>query len=107
MLGAVEHRAWVAAVEACCEGKRDHLPSLSADDCSLAQWLAENRYARINDNPAIRHLESHHQRLHDAVREIEACRQKHLPLTPPQVALPRQILDALLGEIRFFLKSPY
>ena len=107
LLGAVEHRAWVSAVEAFCEGKRDRLPSLNADDCSLAQWLAENRYIRVNDNPAIRHLESHHQRLHDAVSEIESCRRQQQMLTPPQRALPRQILDALLGEIRFFLKSPY
>ena len=105
LLGAIEHRAAVGALEAHFAGQRDYPPAAENAICSLTQWLADNRYVRINENPAIRHLESHHQRLHDLFDEINAqVTDRHRVFTMRRQELG-QILSALLGQIRFILKS--
>ena len=66
----VEHRAWLAAFEACLEGRRADPPPLDPDQCRVGAWLKTERQSARGKLPAFQAIETLHRQFHDLAAVI-------------------------------------
>jgi hypothetical protein len=52
LYAGIEHRAWVAAVDACLEGRRQTPPEMGHDRCRFSEWLAQAAARRAGEGAA-------------------------------------------------------
>ena len=71
---SVEHRAWLAAFEACLEGRRADPPPLDPDQCRVGAWLKTERQSARGKLPAFQAIETLHRQFHDLAAAIYAHR---------------------------------
>jgi diguanylate cyclase (GGDEF)-like protein/PAS domain S-box-containing protein len=72
LLAAVEHRAWLGALEASLQGKRAVPPPLDASVCRLAMWLEDEKRSSHGTDSAVQAIESLHGQVHELAAEIVA-----------------------------------
>ncbi len=70
----VEHRAWLAAFEACLEGRRADPPPLDPDQCHVGAWLKTERQSARGKLPGFQAIETLHRQFHDLAAAIYNAR---------------------------------
>jgi diguanylate cyclase (GGDEF)-like protein len=70
LYAGVEHRAWLAAFEACLEGRRATPPSLDPTQCRIGAWLNAERQSARGGLPAFQAIEALHRQFHALAAEI-------------------------------------
>ncbi|MDI1291541.1 MAG: EAL domain-containing protein [Methylobacter sp.] len=70
----VEHRAWIIAIEAFLEGRRNFPPSLDLQQCHFGQWLDAAGLPRYAGRPAFQSIEALHCQLHVLATELYELR---------------------------------
>ncbi len=60
----VEHRTWIAAIEAFLKEERYLPPRMEEDKCRFSEWLAARRNSLQSERPAFRALDQLHSQLH-------------------------------------------
>jgi diguanylate cyclase (GGDEF)-like protein len=78
LYAAIEHRAWIAALESFLRGKRPTAPSLDPDRCRLGVWLDTESLAGRVALPAFQALDTIHSQLHALTTEILASQAQDL-----------------------------
>ena len=63
LFASVEHRAWIAAIEAFLKGEREVRPLLD-HQCHFGRWLDAERLARHGAQPVFQTIELLHQQVH-------------------------------------------
>ena len=103
LYAAIEHRAWVAALEAFLRGKRPAPPSLDWDRCRLGVWLDDESVAGRAAFPAFQALQTIHYRLHALAAEILASQTHELKADPLAHLDEIHVLrDELLAQLKTF-----
>lgn len=102
LFAAVEHRAWVRAIDTAVE-QAQACPELDVRRCRLGMWLSNlgvNHYAQDSGLQAIYRL---HEQIHDQARTILKCQQAG-QITSMQKHLQalHQTRDALLEQLEQF-----
>jgi diguanylate cyclase (GGDEF)-like protein/PAS domain S-box-containing protein len=72
LYAAVEHRAWIAAVEDYIRGKRESAPELDSHQCRFGAWLDADGLVLADTRPAFATVELLHRQAHALV--VELCR---------------------------------
>ncbi len=70
MFAAVEHRAWLGALEACLQGRRAIPPPLDSAQCRVGIWLEGEKRSSRATHSAILAIESLHRQVHELAAEI-------------------------------------
>lgn len=70
----VEHRAWIAAIEAFLKGTRNFPPSLDLQQCHFGQWLDAAGLPRYAGHPSFHSIEALHCQLHVLATELYQLR---------------------------------
>jgi len=70
LYACIEHDAWLAAFEACLQGKRSTPPSLDAGQCRIGAWINTEKQSARGAQSAIQNVEALHQQLHGLAAEI-------------------------------------
>ncbi len=103
LYAAVEHRAWVADVDAYLHERRAKSPGLDQNECRLGRWLQE--YPDAANSPDLTQLLQTHERVHTRVAELLAL---HSGGAPEQArgALPGlyDLRDELVRALREWRK---
>ncbi|MGA2754571.1 MAG: EAL domain-containing protein [Terracidiphilus sp.] len=73
---AVEHRAWLGALEAYLQGKRAVPPPLDPGQCRVGAWLNDQKQSARGTNSAIQAIETLHRQVHDLAAEILASQSE-------------------------------
>ncbi len=71
---AVEHRAWVAAIESFVSGARHAAPELDHLQCRFGLWLSSEDSSLLLDAPDRHPIHSLHQKVHALAAEILAMK---------------------------------
>jgi hypothetical protein len=66
----VEHRAWLAALEAWLRGKRHAAPSLDASQCRFGAWLKSEEQLGWGTQSEFQAIEGVHEQFHALAAEI-------------------------------------
>ncbi len=74
LLAAVEHRAWLGALEASLQGKRAVPPPLDASVCRVGMWLEDEKRSSRGTDSAVLAIESLHRQIHELASEIVASK---------------------------------
>ena len=72
LFACVEHRAWLAAIEAYLRGKRRNPPSLDPGECRFNAWLEAEIKAGRDHLPAVQAIQILHEQLHCLAADILA-----------------------------------
>jgi diguanylate cyclase (GGDEF)-like protein/PAS domain S-box-containing protein len=103
LYAAIEHRAWVAALEAFLRGKRSAPPSLDQDRCRLGVWLDGESVAGRAALPAFQALQAIHCQLHALTAEILASQTHDLKADPlAHLDEIHGLRDELLAQLKTF-----
>jgi diguanylate cyclase (GGDEF)-like protein/PAS domain S-box-containing protein len=70
LFAAVEHHAWLGALEAYLEGRRAVPPPLNASQCRVGAWLNAQKQSAHGMKSAIQAIETLHAQLHDLATNI-------------------------------------
>ncbi len=100
LFASVEHRAWIVAVEAFIDGKRDVLPVVH-HQCRFGTWLETEGQAQHLGHSAFRAIEILHREIHALAAEL--CELKASGRKPRAVARLgelRELRDALLEHLK-------
>jgi EAL domain-containing protein (putative c-di-GMP-specific phosphodiesterase class I) len=89
LFAGVEHRAWIAALEARLKGEDDSRLSADMHSCHFSQWLETEGQARYGAHPVLQTVAGLHRRLHSAAHAL--C-ERH---PTAKAAEARQNLDEL------------
>ena len=54
LIASVDHRAWIAAIEAFLKGKREALPPMDIHQCRFGMWLDGEGLIRYGAQPSFR-----------------------------------------------------
>ena len=74
LYASVEHRAWLAAFQACLEGRRTDPPPLDAEQCRVGAWLKTERQSARGKLSAFQAIETLHRQFHDLAAAIYGAR---------------------------------
>ena len=88
LFACVEHRAWLAAIEAYLKGKRRSAPSLDPGECRFNTWLDAEIIAGRNHSPACQAIQVLHGQLHSLAADILATQRGAL-CAPSLESAPR------------------
>jgi diguanylate cyclase (GGDEF)-like protein/PAS domain S-box-containing protein len=75
---AVEHRAWIMAIEAFLKGERHVPPRLSVDQCRFSLWMASEGFEDQEENPEFQQLEELHEQIHALAVNIVKYRDREI-----------------------------
>ncbi len=64
LFAAVEHRAWIVAIEACLQGEIAAKPQLDHQLCRFGQWLNSFTVSSQSLRPALQSIETLHRQVH-------------------------------------------
>ena len=64
LFASIEHRAWIAAVEAFLKGESEFPPPMDRHRCRFGMWLDAKRLARSGTQPAFEAIEALHRQVH-------------------------------------------
>jgi diguanylate cyclase (GGDEF)-like protein/PAS domain S-box-containing protein len=105
LLAAVEHRAWLAAVEAYLRNDCENLPPLDAH-CRFGDWLASQRQPDRASYPLFQSVRKLHGELHAQAAELCDLR-RHEQAAQALAGLPelRAIQEALLEQMKILVRS--
>jgi len=101
LFASVEHRAWLASVEAFLRGEREMLP-LVHHQCRFHAWLETEGRARSERQDDLRAIEALHCQVHalaDELCELRSCGKtsQALARTVELHALRDRLLERLAG----------
>ena len=74
LYAGVEHRAWMAALEAYLQGARPASPILDARQCRFGMWLEAEKLAGRATLPTFKTVDDAHRQVHELAAEIVASR---------------------------------
>jgi diguanylate cyclase (GGDEF)-like protein/PAS domain S-box-containing protein len=70
LFASVEHRAWIAAIEAFLKGERGVPPLLNNHQCYFGKWLDAESLAHRGAQPAFQTIERLHRQVHALAAEL-------------------------------------
>ncbi|MEA3220907.1 MAG: hypothetical protein OZX49_02022 [Immundisolibacter sp.] len=70
LMGDLEHRAWIRAIEAWLRGTRSAPPTVSAHAGRFGTWLGGEGRELYDRSPAFRAIQGLHQQMHDLADEL-------------------------------------
>lgn len=101
LFAAVEHRAWVRAVEAYVSGERTVPPPLDHHECRFGCWLMGDGAARYGGRTAFPRVEALHREVHVLVAGLlELCLEGRREEALGRIERLHALRDSLLGELR-------
>ena len=100
LYAAVEHRAWVLAIEAFLNGLRYTAPEMGREQCRFGAWLGGEASTAQRETSALREIDELHQRVHSVAAEIlvlkaEDRRQQAMD----HMTVLHALSDALLAKL--------
>jgi diguanylate cyclase (GGDEF)-like protein/PAS domain S-box-containing protein len=106
LYASVEHRAWVAAVEACLRGVAQNQPPMDRNACRLGEWLNAERPAARGSLPAFQAMETTHIEIHALAAEIlDLHAQGRNPEALARLDELHDLRNASLNQLRDFTQS--
>jgi diguanylate cyclase (GGDEF)-like protein/PAS domain S-box-containing protein len=102
LFASVEHRAWVIAIEAYLQGKRNFPPPLDINQCRFSSWLNEESRKLIVPLPAFEATRHLHSQLHELVSKICTLNAHDHSSALSQLPLLHDLRDRLLDQIDHF-----
>jgi len=75
LYAAVEHRAWILAIQKYLRGERDMPPTMNHHQCRFGQWLEGDGRRRHGQQPAFKAIFPLHRKVHATATELL---QRHL-----------------------------
>jgi len=102
LYAGVEHRAWVAAIEAFLQGKRNAPPALEGDECRFGAWLAKQ--GREDDDliPELQSVYRLHQQIHDLASQIFFTHERDRSAALSQLPALHDLRDQLLQQLEIY-----
>jgi diguanylate cyclase (GGDEF)-like protein/PAS domain S-box-containing protein len=76
LYAAVEHQAWVAALDAFFLGVRQTPPQLESSQCRFAAWMAQEKQAGRGTLPTFQAIERSHRQVHALAADLLALRSQ-------------------------------
>ncbi len=106
LYAGIEHRAWVAAVDACVEGRRQTPPEMGHDRCRFSEWLASEAASDDASREALAAIDLLHRRVHSLAEDmLGLCAARR---SAEAAALGEQLhqwRDALLARLDGLLQA--
>ncbi|MBP6339069.1 MAG: EAL domain-containing protein, partial [Vitreoscilla sp.] len=108
LYAGIEHRAWVAAMDACLEGRRQAPPEMAHERCRFSEWLA--RVATEDEDEAGREalgaIDLLHRRVHSLAEDMLTLRAARRGAEALALADQlHQLRDALLMHLEALLQT--
>ncbi|MGQ0709187.1 MAG: EAL domain-containing protein [Rhodoferax sp.] len=101
---AIEHRAWVTALEAYVHGQREAPPELSPQRCHFGRWLAQRGQQAGSDPAAMEQVDALHRQAHECGQAIaELVQHGQSEQARSALAQLHTLRDALLQALRDLL----
>jgi len=76
LYAAVEHRAWILAIEKYLHGDRNAPPPLNEHQCRFGQWLDDEGARRHGEQPAFQEIKPLHEEVHKVAVALLALRSQ-------------------------------
>jgi diguanylate cyclase (GGDEF)-like protein/PAS domain S-box-containing protein len=103
LYAAVEHRSWIAAIEAFLKGERHVPPRLSLDQCRFSMWMAAESVAGRDESPEFQALEDLHRQIHVLAMDIVKFRDRDRSSNPlARLGELHSLRDALLKQLQLY-----
>ena len=106
LYAGIEHRAWVAAVDACVQGRRQSPPEMGHDRCRFSEWLAMEAAEDETAREALGAVDLLHRRVHSLAADVlglSAARRDAEALALADEL--HELRDALLTQLDALLSS--
>ena len=106
LYAGIEHRAWVAAVDACLEGRRQTVPEMGHGRCRFSEWLAHQAAEDEAGREALGAIDLLHRRVHSLAEDmLTLSAGRRNPEALAQADQLHQLRDALLGHLDALLQT--
>jgi hypothetical protein len=76
LFASVEHRAWIAAIDALLKGERDNPPPLDHHQCHFGKWLDAERLVRQGAQAVFHNIDPLHRQVHALAAELCELRDR-------------------------------
>ncbi|MFU8788767.1 MAG: EAL domain-containing protein [Methylobacter sp.] len=104
LFAGVEHRAWVAAIEAFIVGERENPPPLDVQHCQFGHWLYTEGLPQYSMLPVFRDIDALHQQIHALAAELcGLCGQNRNNEAQTRLGELHSLRDALLLQLKVLL----
>ncbi len=106
LFASVDHRAWIAAIEAFLKGERVAPPSLDCQHCRFGTWLDAGGLARQGGQPAFQAIKLLHRKVHALAAEL--CEIQSVGRNPEALARLGEfhgLRDALLEQLKALVQG--
>jgi diguanylate cyclase (GGDEF)-like protein len=101
LFACVEHRAWIAAVEACLKGEREIPPPMNSHHCRFGIWLDEKNLKRPDAQPAFQVIERLHRQIHALAKNLLSLKARGQNLAAlDSIAELHSLSDKLLEQLK-------
>jgi hypothetical protein len=106
LYAGIEHRAWVAAVDACVEGRRQTPPEMGHDRCRFSEWLASEAASDDASREALAAIDLLHRRVHSLAEDmLGLCAARRSAEAAALGEQLHQLRDALLARLDGLLQA--
>jgi EAL domain-containing protein (putative c-di-GMP-specific phosphodiesterase class I) len=100
LFAGVEHRVWVAAIEACLKGERDAPMPQGPRQCRFGMWLDAEGLIRYGGKPIFEVIEPLHRQIHALAEELcDLHAQGRNPEALTRLGELHELRDALLEQL--------
>ncbi|HEY5292271.1 MAG TPA: EAL domain-containing protein, partial [Burkholderiales bacterium] len=106
LFASVEHRAWIATLEAFLKGGREIPPQLDRQQCHFGKWLDAESLSRHGAQPVFQTIELLHRQVHALAAEL--CELQARGRNPEALARLGELhllRDSLLEEIKALVQE--
>ena len=101
LVASVEHRAWIAALEAFLKGEREVPPPMDRHQCRFGMWLDAKGLIRYGAQPAFHTIELLHRQVHVLGTELlELQSRGRNPEALARLGELHDLRDALLTQLK-------
>jgi hypothetical protein len=106
LFAAVEHRAWVVAIEAFLNAKTAVLPQMDPHLCRFGEWLANFERQNRGAQPALQNIVSLHLQVHELGDRLQQLfnQRRQTEVHAGLVELHR-LRDAMFSSLWQFMRS--
>ena len=106
LFASVEHRAWIAAIEAFLRGEREIPPQLDHHQCNFGRWLDTERLGHRGAQPVFQSIEQLHLQVHALAAEFcELQARGRNPEALARLGELHRLRDPLLEQMKALVQD--